>query len=130
MSSEPSEPTVFNVLRREALAVRDSRYGSVGELFSGHGVEAVWVSKRGEEIDPGWFSQETVDLLLVVQGQLRVEFADPALAARTLVPGDLLVLPPATKCRAYRWPRDAEDATVFVAFYPLPGAKAKSAHAR
>ena len=90
----------------------------MGTLHSDGQIEAVWVSKRAEAVDSGWFSQDAVDLIVVLQGRLRVEFADPGHAARTLEPGNLLVLPPATKCRAYRWPRTADGATVFLAVYP------------
>jgi hypothetical protein len=66
----------------------------VGTLFRGEGIEAVWVRKQGEEIDPGWFSQPTTDLLVVMHGQLRVEFEDDAKAPLIMQPGALLVLPP------------------------------------
>ena len=39
-------------------------------------------------------------------------------STRVLSVGDVLVLPPGLRCRAYRWPRDASQATVFVAAYP------------
>jgi hypothetical protein len=45
---------------------------------------------------------------------LTVEFkAEPS---TTLTPrqGDVLVLPPDTACRAYRWPRDSKQAAVFL----------------
>jgi quercetin dioxygenase-like cupin family protein len=55
---------------------------------------------------------------VVLQGQLKVEFEAPDQADRVLKPGDLLVLPAHTRCRAYRWPRDQVQATVFLAVYP------------
>jgi hypothetical protein len=109
---------VFDVLAQEALATRETPFGSVGTLYSDGQIEAVWVSKHVEAVDPDWFTQGAVDLIVVLQGRLRIEFADPEHEARTLEPGNVLVLPPATKCRAYRWPRTAESATVFVAVYP------------
>lgn len=116
---------MFNVLRGEALDVIPSPYGRVGQLFSGEGVEAVWVAKQGEEIDPGWFSQDRVDLILVMQGQLRFEFEREDFPARVLRPGDCMILPANTRCRAYRWPRDRQRASLFVAVYPLPAASDK-----
>ena len=123
-------PRVFHTLRRDATTIRGSRTGDVGHLYTGSGLEVVWVSKRAERIDRGWFASPSVDLILVLQGRLRVEFEDPRFQARTLGRGDLLVLPPATRCRAYRWPRTARKATVFVAVYPLrrPGPAARSRH--
>ncbi len=114
-----AKPVVFNLLNDEALEITHSPYGSVGRLFTGEGLEAVWVKKEAEEIDPGWFIQSTVDLILVVQGQLKLEYENRDLAPRVLAPGELLVLPPNTRLRAFRWPRDARQATVFLAVYPL-----------
>jgi hypothetical protein len=111
-------PNVFNVLRQEALEVTCTRFGSVGQLYRGEGVEAVWVSKREEDVDPDWFSQDRVDLILVVQGGLRFEFERDDLAPRILGPGDFMILPPHSRCRAYRWPREQRDASIFVAVYP------------
>jgi hypothetical protein len=112
------KPQIFNILRGDALEVTPTPYGTVGKLFSGEGLEAVWVRKQDDQIDPGWFSQARVDLILVVQGQLRVEFERRDLETCVLEPGELLVLPPDTCCRAYRWPRDRKTAGVFVAVYP------------
>jgi hypothetical protein len=109
---------VFDILAQEAVTTTETRFGEVGTLYSDGEIEAVWVCKRAEAVDPGWFSQDAVDLIVVLQGRLRVEFADPVHEARTLEPGSLLVLPAATRCRAYRWPRTAEGATVFLAVYP------------
>ncbi len=118
MDNRPSSPQVFHVLEGQALEVRSSPYGAVGTLFSGEGLEAVWISKQNEAIDSGWFSQDGVDLLVVLQGQLRIEFAQPDFPPYLLQPGDMLVLPANTACRAYHWPRDAEQSTIFLAVYP------------
>ncbi len=119
MTHGPKAPRVFRTLHGEALETTHSSAGSVGKVFSGKGIEVVWVAKQDEAIDPGWFSQPMVDLILVVQGQLRVEFEQEDPAPLVLDPGDLLVLPPDTRCRAYRWPRTRREATVFLAVYPL-----------
>ena len=94
-------------------------FGEVGTVFSGSGIELVWVSKQGEPVDEDWFRSEDVDLILVVQGQLKVEFESPDHADQVLDVGDLLVLRAGERCRAYRWPREARAATVFVAAYPV-----------
>jgi hypothetical protein len=113
-------PRVFDLLRGDATETTSSPFGAVGLVHSGEGIEVVWVSKQAEQVDPEWFSTETVDLLLVVQGRLRVEFDDARFPEMTLEPGQLLVLPGRTRCRAYRWPREAREATVFLAAYPKP----------
>ncbi len=100
-------PQVFNILRGQASTV-----------FSGQGIEMVWVSKLAEPIDENWFSSEEVDLILVVQGELKFEFESPSQPDRVLSAGEVLVLPAGERCRAYRWPRDAREATIFVAAYP------------
>jgi uncharacterized protein YjlB len=115
-------PRVYRILRGDAVAVEDSPFGAVGAVFSGSGIEVVWVSKGDEEIDPGWFVSEYTDVLVVLQGQLKVEFESPAYEDRVLDPGDALVLPAGCRCRAYRWPRTAEQATVFLAAYPARAA--------
>jgi uncharacterized protein YjlB len=111
-------PQVFNVLIGQASDVRSTPFGEVGTVFSGQGIEMVWVSKLAEPIDQNWFSQETADLILVVQGQLKFEFESPGQPDRVLSAGEVLVLPAGQRCRAYRWPREAREATVFVAAYP------------
>ena len=118
MTMDPAAPHVFNVLRGEASEVRSVPFGDVGTVFSGQGIEMVWVSKLAEPIDANWFSSLAVDLILVVQGQLKFEFESPDQADRVLSVGEVLVLPPGMRCRAYRWPRNATEATVFVAAYP------------
>jgi hypothetical protein len=111
-------PQVFNVLRGQARQVRCTPFGDVGTVFSGQAIEMVWVSKLAEPIDQDWFASDEVDLILVVQGQLKVEFESPSQPDRVLNVGDVLVLPARERCRAYRWPRDAREATIFVAAYP------------
>jgi hypothetical protein len=112
-----SDARVFRVLLREAIRVRGSPTGDVGLLYSGEGIEAVWVSKKSEKIDRRWFRYPRIDLLAVLQGRLKVEFPPDRSPPRVLHPGDVLVLPPNTPCRAYSWPRGATKPTVFLAVY-------------
>ena len=101
-SRDEPEVQVFNVLRGQARQIRYTPFGEVGTIFSGPGIELVWVSKLGEPVDPNWFSSEEVDLILVVQGQLRFEFASPSQPDRVLSPEEVIVLPAGQRCRAYR----------------------------
>ena len=121
-------PRRFRLSAREALDVRRSPTGDVGRLFTGAGLELVWVCKKDEAIDPDWFVSASVDLLLVLTGQLRVEFEDAALPPMTLAPLDLLILPAHVRCRAYRWPRTASEPTLFLAAYPEPSASGRTSH--
>lgn len=128
MEGAARRPRFFDVLRGDGLAVRATPYGQVGTVYSDPEVELVWVSKQAEEIDPGWVRQDAVDLIVVIQGQLKVEFEDDPAAGRVMEPGEVLVLPPGAGCRAYRWPRDAGQATVFLAVYPVRKAGAGIQH--
>jgi len=60
-------PRIFHVLGGEALRVRTTPYGLVGTIFADPALEIVWVTKQAEEVDPGWFSQPTTDILFVAQ---------------------------------------------------------------
>ena len=128
---DPGKPGlhVFNVLRGEASQVRSMLFGDVGTVFSAQGIEMVWVRKLGEPVDKDWFSSDEVDLILVVQGQLKFEFESPGQPDRVLSPGEVLVLPAGARCRAYRWPREAREATVFVAAYPTGQTRPAAGHA-
>jgi len=112
-------PRVFHCLDDDAIEIKTTPYGSVGKVYGDGRIEAVWVRKQAEQIDPGWFSQAEVDLLLVLHGRLMVEFEAPDQPGRVLEPGDLLVLPPDTRCRAYCWPRDSIEPAIFFAVYPV-----------
>lgn len=111
-------PEVFNVALGQAREVRFTTFGDVGTVFSGQGIEMAWVSKLAEPIDQNWFSSDRVDLILVVQGQLKSGFESPGQPDRLLSAGEVLVLPAGQRCRAYRRPRDRREATAFVAAYP------------
>ena len=123
MDRQTVSPQVYRIKQGQAKTVRQSPYGSVGTLFQGEGVEVVWVRKQQEAMDPGWFCQDGVDVLVVLEGQLRVEYADPDFPPVLLQPGDALLLPAQTACRAYRWPRETEQATVFLAVSPQHAAQ-------
>ena len=44
-------PEVFNVVLGQAREVRSTPSGDAGTVFSGQGIEMVWVSKLAEPID-------------------------------------------------------------------------------
>jgi len=106
VESMNDKPQGFRTLHSEAMEIIHSSFGSVGKLFNGEGIETVWVKKESEEIDPDWFSQPMLDLILVVKGKLKFEFERVDLLPCVVEPGDMIVLPPGPKCRAYRWPRE------------------------
>jgi hypothetical protein len=116
---DTSDPQVFRLLAGDGFDVRSGRHGSTATVYRDKNIEAVCVTKDREEIDLDWFTQRQVDLIVQLQGQLKVEFERDELADSILEPGDLIVLPRNTRCRAYRWPRDAVHASVFFAVYPI-----------
>jgi uncharacterized cupin superfamily protein len=120
-------PRFFRTALGEADHIRETPYGRVGMIHSDENLEVVWVSKQGEPIDPDWFSASVVDVIVVLQGQLHVEFRSHENEATVMHAGDVLVLPPGCACRAYRWPRDVAEATIFVAVYQKDAA-ATSGH--
>lgn len=124
---ERHRPRILRSLKREGTRLRKGPTGEVGTIFRGEGLEVVWVRKEGERIDPNWFVSRRVDVLMVVRGRLRVEFSEGSSPSSVLGVGDVLVLPPGTKCRAYRWPRKSRRATVFLAAYPTGGGPSNSA---
>src|ERR1039457_5442081 len=104
------------------------RSGTSGPCFSGQGIELVWVSKLGERVDENWFSSDEIDLILVIQGQLKFEFESPGEPDRVIGVGEIVVLPAGARCRAYRWPRDSREAAVFVAAHPTEQGRPAPAH--
>ncbi|MGA7672467.1 MAG: hypothetical protein WBW04_18735 [Nitrolancea sp.] len=113
-----SDPRIVDLLNGEAEETWSTAFGKTGRVYADERIEAVWVSKEREQIDPAWFSQDTVDLLVLLQGQLRVEFAEESHPGSIMSPGQMLILPAGGKCRAYRWPRESETPAVFLAVYP------------
>ena len=102
----------MNLTRCEALEVRETPYGSVGLVHEGTKLQAWWIRKEGDAIDPEWSEMESDDLLYVMAGMLRLELeGEPP---RDLSAGDCFVIPAGRRFRGYRWPRDGE-ACLFLA---------------
>ena len=96
----------------EALEVRETPYGSVGLVHEGAKLQAWWIRKDGEAIDPGWSEMATDDLLYVIEGTLRLELEGES--PRDLAAGECYVIPAGRRFRGYRWPRDGK-ACLFLA---------------
>jgi hypothetical protein len=65
--------SALDVVARQALSQEDSPYGAVGILHSGSDLEARWIWKDGEEVEPTLSVMDRDDLLYVVRGSLRLE---------------------------------------------------------
>ena len=103
----------FSVLRREADEVVESPYGSVGVLHRGSELNAWWIWKDRESLDPEWTVFSRDDFLHVVQGRLKLELRDAPDVL--LEAGDVVVIPAGTAFRGYRWPRDSDEPCLFLA---------------
>ena len=95
--------------------VRQTPYGSVEDVHGGDDLEAWWILKDGEEIEPSPAVMDRDDLLYVAEGALCLELEGRE--PRVLEAGDVLVIPAGTRFRGYRWPRDG-SACRFLAVAP------------
>ena len=82
---------------------RETPYGSVEDVHAGGDLEAWWILKDGEEIEPAPAVMDRDDLIYVAEGALRLELEgrEPVV----LETGDVFVIPAGTEFRGYRWPR-------------------------
>ena len=62
-----------DVQAQEASSVEISPYGSVGVVHSGPDLEAWWVWKDDEDVEPVQAVVDREDLLYVIRGSLRLE---------------------------------------------------------
>jgi mannose-6-phosphate isomerase-like protein (cupin superfamily) len=104
--------STLDVIARQATALRETPYGSVGVVHEGRDLRAWWIWKDGEDVDPAFSVCDREDFLYVVRGSLRLELdgREPLV----LDAGDAFVIPPDTPYRGYRWPRDG-DPCLFLA---------------
>jgi mannose-6-phosphate isomerase-like protein (cupin superfamily) len=96
----------MKVSAHEASERRETPYGDVGVVHDGADLQAWWIWKADDAIDPDWGALEREDLLYVIEGTLRLELeGDPP---RDLTAGECFVIPAGRRFRGYRWPRDGE----------------------
>jgi mannose-6-phosphate isomerase-like protein (cupin superfamily) len=99
-----------NVTAREALSIETSDFGSVGVVHSGADLEAWWIWKDQEDVEPTLAVMDREDLLFVISGSLRLELENQE--SRIIRAGEAFVIPAGTPFRGYRWPRDGEPCLV------------------
>ena len=105
----------FDVVARQALSQEETPYGIVGTLHAGEDLEAWWIWKHREEVEPTLSVLDRDDLLYVIRGSLRLELEgrEPVV----LEAGAFSVIPAGTPFRGYRWPRDGAPC-LFLAITP------------
>jgi mannose-6-phosphate isomerase-like protein (cupin superfamily) len=98
------------------VTVRQTPYGSVEEVYAGGDLEAWWILKENEEVEPGPAVMDRDDLLYVAEGWLRLELEgrEPFV----LHSGEAFVIPAGTPFRGYRWPREGTERCRFLAVAP------------
>jgi mannose-6-phosphate isomerase-like protein (cupin superfamily) len=95
------------------MTVTRTPYGSVEDVHAGADLEAWWILKEDEAIEPGPAVMDCDDLLYVAEGSLRLELdgEEPFV----LHAGELFVIPAGTPFRGYRWPREIGTPCRFLA---------------
>lgn len=106
---------VVELRGQEAAAVEISPYGSVGVVHSGSDLEAWWIWKDDEEVEPTLAVVDREDLLYIIKGSLRLELDGGE--SHVLQSGEAFVIPAGVPFRGYRWPRDG-DPCLFLAVAP------------
>jgi len=97
------------------VVTRETPYGTVEVLHEGPDVTVWRIRKDGEEVDPALSRADRDDVLVVVEGALRLE--PEGREPRVLRAGEVFVIPAGTPFRGYRWPRDGGPCE-FVAVAP------------
>lgn len=100
----------------EALKRRETLYSPVGVVHDGAALQAWWIWKDDESIDPEWNASEGDDLLYVIEGTLRLELdGEPP---GDLTRGECFIVPAGCRrFRGYRWPPDGAPC-LFLAVTP------------
>lgn len=106
---------VVDVEGHEASSVEISPYGSVGVVHSGSDLEAWWIWKDDEQVEPAPAVVDREDLIYIIKGSLRLELDGGD--SHVLGTGEAFVIPAGTPFRGYRWPRDGEPC-LFLAVAP------------
>jgi mannose-6-phosphate isomerase-like protein (cupin superfamily) len=110
-----------NLLSGEGLAWRETPYGRGAMVASQPGFEIVWIYKDQEPVDPSLITMEVDDVIVILQGGLKLELRAEDPQDVILGPGDAFTIPAGIPFRGYRYPRDQIEPTVFIAVYGKRG---------
>ncbi len=109
----------MNLLSGEGLTYSETPYGRVATVASLPGLRAAWIYKDQEQIDPSLDRKDVDDVIVVLQGGLKLELRGDQPQDIVLGPGDAFVIPAGVPFRGYRHPRGQVQPTIFLGIYPL-----------
>ena len=109
----------MNLLSGEGLTYTETPYGRVATVVSLPGFRAAWIYKDREQIDPSLDMKDVDDLIVMLQGGLKLELHGDQPQDIVLGPGEAFVIPAKVPFRGYRYPRDQAEPTVFLGIYPV-----------
>jgi len=107
-----------NLLSGEGLTYSETPYGRVAVVASLPGFRAAWIYKDQEFIDPSLDVKYVDDLIVMLEGGLKLELRGDEPQDIELRPGDAFVIPAGVPFRGYRYPRDQAQPTIFLGIYP------------
>ena len=110
---------IVGVSARQSLSTEESPYGAVGVVHAGTDLDAWWIWKDDEEVEPAYAVMDREDLLYVIRGSLRLELAGGE--THVVGAGEAFVIPAGTPFRGRRWPRDGGPC-LFLAVAPAGAA--------
>ena len=111
----------MNLLSGEGLTWRETPYGRVAIVASHPGFEVAWIYKEQEPVDPSLSTMDVDDLIVVLQGGLKLELRANDPQDVVLDPGGAFTIPAGVPFRGYRYPRDQAEPTIFIAIYGCQG---------
>ena len=109
----------MNLLSGEGLTYTETPYGRVAVVAELAGFRAAWIYKDQEPIDPSLDMKDVDDLIVTLQGGLKLELRGDEPQDVVLGPGDAFVIPAKVPFRGYRYPRGQAEPTIFLGIYPL-----------
>ena len=107
----------MNLLSGDGTNWRDSPYGRGAMVATQPGFEIFWIYKEQEAVDSNLITMDVDDIILVLQGGLKLELHGDDPKDPVLGPGDVFVIPAGMPFRGYRYPRDQIEPTIFIAIY-------------
>ena len=107
----------MNLLSGEGITHHETPYGRVAVVASQPEFEVAWIYKEDEPVDPSLSTMEVDDVIVVLQGGLKLELRGEEPHDIVLGPGDVFTIPAGVPFRGYRYPREQTQPTIFLGIY-------------